>query len=192
MASWFDKCKEEQIFSMQEGIHNKFWAIHADPQTWTVFVRWGRFGIPKPQRQTKPFGNEWAARRFIDEKIAEKRRKGYQLCSKEEFEAANIEAAIVGLRNKIVRIGWFSIVDGMAYKIVSRELMECKCPGLMAEVEIAPNSMQQGGTYVLLFSAEGIFQSLQHGMGGPYRLIPIGTGLAELADKAAAAIGSAM
>lgn len=58
--------------------HNKFWnaTLHDDH---SVFVEWGRVG-KTAQSQTKSFNGESAARTFIEKKMREKDKKGYEKC----------------------------------------------------------------------------------------------------------------
>jgi predicted DNA-binding WGR domain protein len=57
----------------------KFWACRINGRTggpWLVVVHWGRIGS-KGQTQTKSFAYEYAAQRFVEDKVSEKRSHGY-------------------------------------------------------------------------------------------------------------------
>jgi predicted DNA-binding WGR domain protein len=77
-------------FELVEGKSAKFW--QADVSGPTFIVEYGRLGT-SGQRKEKDFGNEPAARRELEKKIAEKLREGYS-----EVQAAGAAAAPKGVK----------------------------------------------------------------------------------------------
>jgi predicted DNA-binding WGR domain protein len=76
----FDHAKLKLLFSdgrtfvCTEDSHYKVWTVAQKGNE--VVVQWGRIGN-KIQDQTKKFYNDFSAKRFINEKIEEKKKKGY-------------------------------------------------------------------------------------------------------------------
>ena len=76
----FDHAKLKLLFSdgrtfvCTEDNHYKVWTVAQKGNE--AIVQWGRIGN-KIQSQTKKFYSDWSVKRFINEKIEEKKRKGY-------------------------------------------------------------------------------------------------------------------
>jgi len=143
---WYDKLKEERILVQQKAEHNKFWAGRLDENTNTVETRWGRIGT-KGQSQTKTFSSTYQAANFLENKLHEKRRKGYtdkfngESIDSAVLEKLAVEAAIVGTQNKCHSMEWVEIVGEkngrLSYKMIpDQRLYEPDCvPGLLVAME---------------------------------------------------------
>jgi predicted DNA-binding WGR domain protein len=77
----FDHAKLKLLFSdgrtfvCTEDTHYKVWSVAQKGNE--AVVSWGRIGN-RVQSQTKKFSSDWGAKRFINEKIEEKTKKGYK------------------------------------------------------------------------------------------------------------------
>ncbi len=156
---WYDKFKKETILIQQEDEHNKFWSAVMDEKTFKVVIRWGRLGT-KGQSQEKEFNAEYAAGRFIEQKMGEKRRKGYQNIEKKKFDQLCIQSAIVGTSNKCRNFRWVEITDTKNLQFTpcsDDRLADPNCnPGVFVEVE---TKKEYGGKnlFALLFTFEQAF-----------------------------------
>lgn len=187
---WFDKFKTEKILIQQEDEHNKFWSAVMDAKTFKVTIRWGRLGT-KGQNQEKEFKSEWEAGRFIESKMSEKRRKGYQPIEKTKFDKLCIQSAIVGTSNKCHEFEWVEIIDekSLTYKKITEErLADPNCnPGIYVEIE---TKKKYGGrdSFRLLFTFSQMFDL--HNI-GPV-LITKENQLYTLTEKVEEALGRSM
>ncbi len=75
---------------------NKYWDIELSGTL--VTTRWGRVGAPSGQTKSFPFGDESAAQKFFDKKIAEKAKKGY---SKQRTVAASGDGTTLAVPQKV-------------------------------------------------------------------------------------------
>ncbi len=110
MSSWYDEYKEAKCLIHTGDKHNKFWIAETDVNTHEVSVRWGRLGT-KGQNQKKSFDSPVAAANFVDNKIREKKRKGYEFTDKPKLDRLATEAAIVGTANKCGELSWIETHD---------------------------------------------------------------------------------
>jgi predicted DNA-binding WGR domain protein len=86
-------------FIHDRGKHNKFWSYEINSHH-SVTVSWGRLGT-KGQSKTYEFDSSWSAQRFVDQKITEKRRKGYVEVDDEIFGLKKVQAELVNSGCKI-------------------------------------------------------------------------------------------
>jgi len=158
-------CKEEE--------HNKFYAFETDDTTHTVTTRWGRLGA-KGQSATEHFGDKWDAQRYVNKKLQEKTRKGYRVCSKPDFDKANLAAAIVGTQNKVGDMNWIEVyinpeqINGNLTEISYRKITEDRLsqpdcnPGLL--VKIDTKKEYAGETeFTMIFAGEKVYKSISNG-----------------------------
>jgi predicted DNA-binding WGR domain protein len=190
--AWIDKYKTEQVLIQQEENHNKFWAAVVDEKTFKASIRWGRLGT-KGQSQEKDFTTSWEAANFIDTKLREKRRKGYEPITKSAFDKLCIQSAIVGTANKCNQFEWVEIKgDNYFVTIDDNRLQNPDCnPGVYVEVE---TKKKYGGesSFNILFTFDKAY------LIGPKRFItPVGlitkeSPIYELTAKVEEAIGRSL
>ncbi len=187
---WYDKYKAESIVINTDDEHSKFWISQIDEQTKTVLIRWGRIGT-KGQQQSKDFSSIHEAASFVDSKRREKTRKGYRLISKEKFDEACIQAAIVGSANKCHGLKWAEMDAGDHFAFVDDARLQAPdCnPAIYVELE---TKKAYGGQhdFHLLFTFEKVYViNSGETMARPTGLISKTHPLHELTVKVEEAIG---
>lgn len=92
------------IYKNQTKNSNKFWSYEVlDEGNGEVKFAWGRIGL-KGQEKTEVCGTSSAMQRKIDQKIAEKVRKGYVLSDEKDMKKETKKANILGHQFKIQRV----------------------------------------------------------------------------------------
>jgi len=205
---WYDKYKEAKILvhrsESRAGSHNKFWYAHLDSVTSQVFVRWGRIGT-KGQSQTKSFDSNSKAASFINAKYRQKTGKGYvnqvdgEVVDQAKFDQLNMEAALVGASNKLIKFKWLEAVgDDEAFVPIDLERLyspECS-PAIYVELET--RKLYCGlRKFSLIFSGDRIYMSSDRiGSGSMPRRncdeVSSGHDAYKFAQKAQEAIGASL
>ncbi len=164
MSAWSEKDKNEQLFIHQGTGHNKFWSITLDTTTNTVTRRWGRIGT-KGQSKSESFAATWAAKNFIESKIAGQRRDGYKPIDRASLDRMSIEAAIVGTQNKCHNFKWVELhynahgIGLHGFSTISDDrLADPSCnPGLVVEVETRKDYDGQN-KFIILFTSDQAYE----------------------------------
>ncbi len=159
---WYDQLKKEQVLVNRDEGHSKFWAATLVEATNTATIRWGRLGT-KGQNQTKTFGTLYEAGEFINGKMREKTRKGYEKIDQTKFDKLSLEAVIVGSQNKCSDLQWVEITNDktLAHKAATEtRLQDPDCnPGI--NVRLQTKKKYDGrDSFTLLFTFTNAYEVL--------------------------------
>lgn len=132
MAKVVYVCKEEKS--------NKFWQYEIN--NLSVDVEWGRVGL-EGEKQTKTFSSPSERDRFIESKIREKQKKGYQLTDENRLSVEAEVAREMGTQYKVNR------TEYVARKGDTLNLLMNYDPDEYIMVEVL-NSWDKSLTYLLL------------------------------------------
>jgi predicted DNA-binding WGR domain protein len=192
--SWLAQYKDETILVQTSDDHNKFWIAAIDQKTYTASIRWGRIGIAG-QKQEKTFSTPHNAARFVESKMAEKRRKGYYKIDKKTFDRISVEAAIVGTQNKCHNLQWVEITDdrSLTYVPVNNDRLQAPdCnPGLYVEVNTKKKYEGQD-SFRFLFTFHQVYLLVYHLSGITAIPITKTNPIYELTGKVEEAIGRSL
>jgi predicted DNA-binding WGR domain protein len=91
-----------KIYINSEEQHNKFWSYDVKDGN-CVVIAWGRVGTGG-QNQVKKFSSDSAMWSFINDKVAEKERKGYKESTVENLQNEKNTALALGVQYKISKM----------------------------------------------------------------------------------------
>ena len=96
----------KKIYVNNEGNANKFWSYETTGDT-SVHIEWGRLG-GSSQDQNKSFSSRASRDKFIDKKVSEKIRKGYEEKTRAEYSKEDDLAKGLGFQYKVQETEWAS------------------------------------------------------------------------------------
>lgn len=102
--------EKTEILENNQGNHNKFWS-YVILNNNSVRLKWGRIG-GNEQSQLKSFTSYKLLQRFVEKKISEKIKKGYEFKTQEEHQNNQDIYKNLGSRNKIIDLKFCDLKDG--------------------------------------------------------------------------------
>jgi predicted DNA-binding WGR domain protein len=135
--------------------------------SYIVETRWGRIGAAKGQSQKKEFNSEWEAKYALDDKLREKREKGYREISDAEYKTMVAVAQLVGLNNKVISTTWMERIKNgnVATWIGPVDELRLQDPACFPGLQVAFNDRKTDKVYLFLFTSEGTYVEIDPKLG---------------------------
>lgn len=144
-----------QMWVCQEDKHNKWWTFEVSGNS--VTTKYGRIG-QNGQSSTKSFKSTWERDAYAHKKLSEKRAKGYEPVTKEQFDLFRLQAEIMGTGNKIEQTMILLEHGGSLFSLSPKAAYD---PSLKLAIGVIFRLRDKDGAtepYFLMFQDETIYE----------------------------------